>query len=298
MFRIRLLNTTAWFLAPDGPGESAPPPTEGTTTPPAAEEQTAGGTDSSQGEGNNDSEEGGADNENDTGEEGNDDEDEFADLTPEQRAKVQARIERETRWRDRQIDRLYSKKRTAEAEAEAAAVIAAGRTVSLPDTAPLTPEQVRIEAQKLNAKDKYDEDCNATDAAGRAAFGDKWSEAVAKLPKMGGIEIADMVNILATDNPAMVLYTLANNPDKYEQVMSLPPARRVNEFVKLGLKPLPKATSREGSKRPSTATPPVVPITGGRATAAKTVNLFDDKVPDEDWYRVRNETRKKKFTQV
>lgn len=302
MLRNRFLNSTAWFLAPeDGSGSGGE---AGGNAGGSADASTQNGSptgDEGKGhvEGNQQ-----ADADDETGVatddgEVDDEDDDFADLnlSPEQKAAVQAKLERETRWRDRQIDRLHAKRRNAEADAEAAAAIAAGR-VKPGEAATLTPEQIRIEAQRLNIQERYDADCNAADAAGRAAYGEKWGKALEKLPKMGGIEVPDMVNIMATDNPASVLYALGSNPDEYDRIMALPPARRATEFVKLGLKPLPKSGDKKDSKRPSTAAAPVTPITGGRATAAKSVNLYDDKVSDDDWYRVRNETRAKKFSNV
>jgi hypothetical protein len=161
---------------------------------------------------------------------------------------------------------------------------------------PQTPEAVKQAAQQLRAQEKYDEDSNRTDAEGRKAYGDKWGKTLDRLPKMGGIEVGDMVNILATDNPHAVLYALGNDPDLYDRVMRLPPARRHNEFVKLGLKA--PGTASTTPKTPSKAPAPVNPIKGNRAVSAQRVNLTDDKIPDDKWYEERNRTRRRKFSNV
>lgn len=230
------------------------------------------------------------------------DDDPFAGLTPAQKAAV----EKEIAWRDRQIARLHAKKRSAEGDAEAALTIAQRATQSgkAPaagaDGKTFTQEDVKREAQVLNAQQAYDDSCVATDVAGKKFYGDKWVSATTKLAKMGGVTVDDMVNILATDNPAVVLHSLSQDPDEYERIMGLPPARRNAAFVKLGLKEPPKvAEATQEDLRPGDVARPVRPIQGSRNSGSNSrVNLYDDKVSDDDWYRERNATRRKKFSSV
>lgn len=252
---------------------------------------------------------GDGDDGDDTGGDADDDDPDLADLPPEVRAKAKAAIEkrvaRETGWRDRQLNKLHAKVRTAQEDVNAAGEIV-GRRTAAPAAgdvpANLTAAQIEERAQALaknmTAQQQYDQNANDADAKGVSAYGDKWKSTMAKLPRLGGVEINDMVDILNTDQPHVVLFSLAD-PDTYERVMALPPARRRNEFVKLSLKeaPKPKTVQRE-SKRPGDVTPPVTPINNGRRTAAAQVNLNDDKVSDDAWYAARNATRRKKFSSV
>ena len=232
-----------------------------------------------------------------------DDDPDLADLPPEVRAKAKAAIEKkvakETAWRDKQIDRLYRKTRETKEDVQALETIAdpARRAASDPHRR-FTQDEVQAEAQRLTAQQQYDRDANAADDKGRKAYGDKWGTALSKLPKLGGVDVNDMVDILATDQPHVVLYHLSD-PDEYERVMGLPPARRRNEFVKLSLKEAPKARVKtEDSLEPSNAPPPVRPISNGRRVAAQTVDLYNDKVDDDAWYAARNASRRKKFSSV
>lgn len=199
-------------------------------------------------------------------------------------------------WRDRQIDRQHRRIKDMERENATLRAIAEGR--ANPDGTPKTPAaaapapsskpalteaDVETRAQQLAAQNQYDADCNAAYAKGKDAFED-WEDQLKRLPKLGGIDPATMVNILATDNPEQVIYTLASNPEEYERVMELPMAKRANALTKLGMKK-PKEI-----KRPSDAPNPPDKVTGRRVPAGK-VDLSDDNVPDEDWYAERERQR-------
>lgn len=305
LLRNRFLSTTAFALAPPDP------PAGGKTTVlnedvgnendagddagAQAGQDTGGAGDDQGGDGE------GADGDDDEPAAGAED-DELADLTPEQRVKVEARLNKEIGWRDRQIDKLYAKRRSAEQDVEAMRTIADPATRRAPagqqddPNRKFTAEEVKSEAAKLNAQGQYDRDCEDTDASGKAAYGDKWGPTLAKLPKLGGVEVEAMVDILATDQPHVVLFQLAD-PETFERVMSLPPARRRNEFVKLSLKEAPKPRAAD-SKRPGDVPLPPRTLQAGRRTAAQRVNLHDDKTPDDAWYEERNRTRRKKFSNV
>jgi hypothetical protein len=231
-----------------------------------------------------------------------DDDPELADLPLEAKLKAKKAIakalEREVGWRDRQIDRLYRKSREAKADNEALEQIADPARRSAPKAGEtLTEVEINRRAADKARVMQYDRDCDDADARGRSIYQDKWAPTLAKLPKLGGVDVTDMTDIMATDKPHVVLFALAN-PDTYERVMALPPARRRNEFVKLSLLEEPKPRKAAGepeSKRPGDVPAPVVPISGGRRVAASQVNLYDDKAADDAWYAARNATRRKKF---
>ncbi len=246
----------------------------------------------------------GGESDDEDGGESDDEEDPLAGLSEEQRAKVQKALQREIGWRDRQINRLHAKTRSAQEDVEAARTItervAPGAAAPAAGTQPtLTEAEVERRARQLTAQEAYDNGCNDTDAKGRDYY-PNWADATAKLRRLGGIDQADMVNILATDHPAVVLYELQRNPEEYERIMALPPARRNNAFVKLALKGPPKRSApATESKRPSDAPPPPRVLNGGRRQAqAGQPDLYNDKIADDAWYAARNATRRKKFSAV
>lgn len=181
--------------------------------------------------------------------------------------------------------------------AERRAATAQGDDNETPPPAPVrrpasnAPDQdaVKQEAQRLVAKETYDRDCNAAFKKGKSDYGEKWDAAVERLATLGGpegsIDIDTMVGILATDDPARVLFELGNNPDEYHRVMGLPPAKRLNEMAKIASAP---ATKKQVSNAPA----PVEPV-GGRG--AKVNDELDDKLSDDEWYARREAQKRKKW---
>lgn len=311
ILRNRFLDTASFLSAPDDPPAGGKKPLALSVEDVTGAVQTDGDDDAGGDTGAEDGEDAGAaeddaggDGAGDDGTGDEDDDPDLADLPAEVRAKAKAAIARkvakETGWRDRQIDRLHAKRRSAEEDVRAAQTVVAGRADGTPAPENLTQAQIEERAQALaknmSAQAQYDQNANDADARGRSSYGDKWATTMAKLPKLGGLEVNDMVDILNTDQPHVVLYSLAD-PETYERVMGLSPARRRNEFVKLSLKDAPKArgTTTE-SKRPADNPAPVRVVNGGRKVAAQQVNLADDKLDDETWYAARNATRRKKFS--
>ena len=237
---------------------------------------------------------------------GDGDEDPLAGLSEEQRKKIEARmareVEKETRWRDRQIGRLQRQRTEAREDNRALETIANGQRGSQPSPGAkkvFTEDDVQRQAQIINAQDRYDEGCTNTDAAGRGYFGTEgWNKATNKLKQLGGVSVEDMMSILNTDHPAMVIQGLSADPDEYERIMALPPAKRNTAFVKLGLvEPPKKGKAEPESKRPGGQPPPPRGLSGGsRQVAAQTTNLYDDKLDDDKWYEERNKNRRKKFS--
>lgn len=312
MLRNRFLGTSAQLLAAAGEGDG----TGGEQGKPTvlkedvgAEDDDNGGSNGAEGEGGTVEGDGGAgEGEGEPGA-GDDDEDpDLAELPPEMREKAKKALERrlakETGWRDRQIDRLHRQKRETQEDNRALTTIADPARRAAPvagEQKTFTEADVEQRASQKLAQDRYDQGCIDTDSAGREYFTKEgWDQRTGKLAKLGGVNVEDMISILATDNPAMVIDQLAADPDAYERVMALPPARRNNEFVKMGLKAPPKkAKAVEESLRPGETPPPPRRLQGsGRQVSAQTVNLYEDKVEDEKWYEERNKTRRKKFSNV
>lgn len=298
ILRNRFLNTVAFLSDPRDPAGGGDDQQEAGNDDAGDDTSTEGGQDdgaaesgaSGDGEGDD-----GSDGESDDSSDGEDDDD-LAGFTPEQREKIEARIARETNWRDKQLARLNAKKRSAEEDARAARTIAEGGRSGENLTPVQIEERAKVLASQMSAQERYDNDANAAYARGSEVYDKKWKSALDRLPNLGGVDLSDMQDILTTEKPHVVLYLLSD-PETYERVMALPPARRRNEFVKLSLneEPKPKTVQKE-SKRPGGAPPPVRPITNGRKIAAQQVDLYDDKVDDDAWYRARNENRRKKFS--
>ncbi len=303
MLRNRFLSTSSLlFAAPNDKGGQSADDVQGDATGADSGGDVQGDATGADSGGDVQADEQGADG-------GDDDDPDLVDLPPE--AKVKAKeaiakaVARETGWRDRQIDRLYRRTRETQEDNRALETIAdPARRGAAPAKPGETLSEAEIErratdrAKVLSAQQQYDRDANDADARGRTSYGDKWGATIAKLPKLGGVDINDMVDILNTDQPHVVLYQLAD-PDTYERVMALPPARRRNEFVKLAMKEAPKPRAVEAeSRRPSDAVAPVRPLQGGRRTGAQQVNLYDDKADDDAWYAARNAERTKKISNV
>lgn len=305
LLRNRFLNTASFLSAPnDLPSDGKKPVGEVVGSVEETGDDDVGGDDQDAGEvGDGGAIAGGDEDPDGAGDDDDPDEDDDPDLagfTPEQRKKIQAKIDKETRWRDRQLERTHAKRRSAEEDVRAAAAINAGVKPGENLTDEQIEERARVLAGQLSAQERYDNASNETHANGLKAYGDKWNKTLAKLPKLGGLDKPDMDDILATDHPEVVLFSLSD-PDTYDRVMTLPPAKRRTEIIKLGMKEPPKRAKAgdKESKRPGDVTAPVRPVNGGRQVAAQSVNLYDPNLQDDDaWYAARNATRRKKFSDV
>lgn len=218
-----------------------------------------------------------------------------------------------TDWRDREIARKHAQlqeknRRIQEQEAEleaARALLARGAGGAEPPAAPPAagaeppaaparrteqPPQdaVRREAARMRAEEKFAEDSNAADKKGRETYGAGWTKATETLAKLGGFSPEDMANILATDDPAKVIHELGANPEKYQDIMALPPQRRFAEMVKLSMAPAPAP-----APKPSGAPAPTEPV-GQRRTVQAPVELKDD-LADEEWYAIRGRQKEERF---
>lgn len=199
-------------------------------------------------------------------------------------------------WRDKEIRKKHAqlqdaKRKIADLEAIAQRVKPEGgpdKPTGETRTAEIDPALVRAEAAKMKAADDYTAGCNAADANGKKNYGDKWGKAIDTLTQIGGMTVDDMAGVLATDDPARVLYELGNNPDEYHRIMELPPARRLAEMVKIAIKPAPK-------KKVSEAPPPVDQVQGTGGPRGGSVNLYDDKIDDDSWYAVRKAQKDKRW---
>lgn len=208
-------------------------------------------------------------------------------------------------WQDKELKRKHrqiqeEKRRNQELQAQlddAQALLAraAGGTADPPQSPPppLAPtvdtvprSEVENVARQIVAQKDFNQQCNDVEKAGKAAYKDEWPKVAETLTTLGGFTQEEMQGVLATDDPAKVLYELGKNPDKYHELKELPPAKRLATMVKMAIpevKPVAK---------PSEAPEPVVPV-GGRGGAA--VAELDDKLSDDDWHKQRDAQRLKRM---
>lgn len=151
----------------------------------------------------------------------------------------------------------------------------------------LTQSQIQEAARQLRDQERYQEDLTKINADGEKNYGKEWAKSLENLAQLGTVEMPTMQGILATDDPAKVLYELGKNPGEYQRIMELRPERRQTEFVKLSLKTQPK-------KVVSSAPEPVETVRGRVSTGA----MPQDTDSDEDWYKkwnaLQEEKRKKR----
>ena len=145
---------------------------------------------------------------------------------------------------------------------------------------------MQAEAQRLVAQQNFDDSANKADAAGRTRYKAEWDKATDTLKTLGGFDGPTMTAILATDDPAQVLYLLGSKPEEYQRIMELPEARRQNELVKLGI-PVPVRKNP-----PSSA---AAPVDGIQTRPRADGDTLDDKLDDDTWYARRGRQKAAKF---
>lgn len=146
--------------------------------------------------------------------------------------------------------------------------------------------EVRREAENIVAQADFNRSCNEVEKKGKAEYKKEWDEIADTLSTLGGFTTDEMQGILATDDPAKVLYTLGKDPDKFHEIKELPPAKKLAAMVKLALpsdKPKPK---------PSDAPEPVEPV-AGRPGAV--LGDLDDRLSDDEWHAKRDAQRAKRW---
>lgn len=222
-----------------------------------------------------------------------------------------ATTEQRADWRDKQIDRQHRMikdrdRQLAEAQAEnerlreLAERVASQQSTTTEDTttraaSAQTTEQIQREAERIAnarfAQDTYNRDCNDAFNKGKKSYGDKWEPALKTLGQFPEIANSQevMQQILRTDDPAKVLYELGNNPEETQRILELPESRRQTELIKIAIK-----EEKVQQSKPSNAPPPVETL-NGRGGPAKSDDLYDDKMSDEDFYAIRAKQKKERF---
>jgi len=139
-----------------------------------------------------------------------------------------------------------------------------------------TQAEVQAEARRVAAEEAFKRDFNGAYEAGATQFGRaKMDDAIGRISELGGLDYDHLQMVLATDDPAKVLYELGAKPEQFQRIMDLPFNRRVVEFTKMGLK------TEAPVRAPSKAPPPVEPLGGTGGTAD---NRYNDKIDDAAWF--------------
>lgn len=200
-------------------------------------------------------------------------------------------------WKDKELKKKHAQLMEARRKAEedaakiaALEALAGARTGEGGDAAPIrqTISQAEIDAaaDRKIAHDRYNENCNKAADEGQNTYGEEWRGAVQNLETLGGFSPATMNGLLATDNPAKVLFELGKNPDKYYQIMDLPFERQIIAMAEIAKAPAM-------TKKVSDAPAPVNPV-GGRAAASSSSKTLTDNMDDDQAYAVLQEMRRKR----
>lgn len=216
-------------------------------------------------------------------------------------------VEAQPDWREKQINRQHrllkdKDRELADIRAENERLKQLAERVSTPpaeQTPPaqqqsMTREQIQAEAEKIaNAKfdqDTYNRDCNDAFTRGKNVYKDKWEPTLKVLGQFSEIQQADvMKEILRTDDPAKVLFELGSNPAEAQRIFEMSPNRRTTEFIKIAIK-----ENKVTTPKPTNAGAPVEPISG-RGGSAKSEDLYDDKMSDDDFYAIRQKQKRERF---
>ena len=124
------------------------------------------------------------------------------------------------------------------------------------------------------AAEDFNARCNAVEAAGSKAFGDKWGQAKADLSMLGdygGIPDALVHAALETEDPAQALVELSKDLDRASDLIDMPAIKR---GIAIGRLVKPK-----GASAPVPAAPPPPPA----RNVANDVPRDTDS--DEEWNR-------------
>lgn len=196
-------------------------------------------------------------------------------------------------WRDKELKAKHRqiqemKRLQAEKDAEIAAkdaLLAKFNQGKTNETPAVPIDEVDKRVQEKLAEQRYVEQSNKVVAAGEATYKDGWKEAISNLELLGGFDMQTMNGVLATDDPAKVLYELGKNPDRYHSLMGMSLERRIIEMGKIAMAPSQKPVSN--------APPPVNPV-GGRAAPAK--ETLRDDYDDDKWYQIRLAQKRAKWS--
>lgn len=154
-----------------------------------------------------------------------------------------------------------------------------------PDSGNEFQQAVHNEAARLAALTKYNEDCNVVADTGKKAYGNEWDAAMSNIATLGILDQETMNGVLATDNPAKVLYELGASPEKLQNIMELPPAKRIAEMTKMSI-------AKAAKPKISDAPPPIEPVKGRNDGDP---NDLTNVKNDDEWFAKRRAQKRAKL---
>lgn len=152
--------------------------------------------------------------------------------------------------------------------------------------------RAQLQAQTM----AFNAECDAVVAKGTEAFPD-FSQVIGAYRNLGGLTVPFMQALLAVDDPHEVVYELAKDLGKAQQIMTLPPTKAAAALTKfqtqLAAKKAPKPDAEDktdAQAQPQVQAPAPLParVGAGNGAAARVVRLDDDNVPVSDWIKARN----------
>lgn len=193
-------------------------------------------------------------------------------------------------WRDRQIIKARAAEKAAREEAAAAkqraaeleAQIAAGAEGATVLT-PAEREKIKAEAMaEISTQNRFktiNERCDAMFDAGAKAFPKTWEAGVSAAAEIFGDEMKARPDFLEAvtelDNSAAVYHSLANDPDKMEAVLQMPPHKMGIELARISAKLATAPKPKPVSKLP----PPIKPLDGPTLQERSLEDLANDTSP-------------------
>jgi hypothetical protein len=194
--------------------------------------------------------------------------------------------DKELKSKHRQLQDAKRERAELQAKLDTQAALLAKFNQAKPEEVQVVPaDEVERRAQELNAQQRYIENCNQANSSGEKVYGDNWKSSVENLELLGGFDPGTMNGVLATDDPAKVIFELGKNPDNYHRIMALPLEKRIIEMGKLAMQP---GTNKTISNAPA----PVNTISGRAATPKETLR---DDMEDDKWFSIRRAQRMAKF---
>ncbi|MDW9228637.1 hypothetical protein C7S15_3234 [Burkholderia cepacia] len=163
-------------------------------------------------------------------------------------------------WVQRRIDQLTREKHEEKRQREA---LEARLRELQPDATtmtaqPMTADQIRAEAARLVAQEKFDAACNKVFDAGKTEFPD-WDTSLRTFQMLGGASQDFLEAVTSMDAGHKVLHHLGQNPEEAERLLSLPPLRMALELARL------ETTVGQAKPAPVSKAPAPISPVGGKS---------------------------------
>ena len=189
----------------------------------------------------------------------------------------------------RRVGQLTAQKAKLEADLALARVQSpTPAPTAAPAPTSLTQNDVELAAAQMLADRDFNSRCNAVWEKGTVDNKD-FAQSIAQMQAVAGGQLPRqfLEAALEVDAPADVLYALAKDPKKTQDILDLPPAKQGVALMKyeLELKGKKAASAAKVSKAPD----PVGSVVGGTGTGSSgSFSPYDTKAPVEDWIANRN----------